>query len=366
MDNLILEYKKKIAVHPGYYIKELIEDKNMTQDEFAKRLGTTPKTISKLINGKTSLSADLAIKLANMLGTSIEMWTKFQNSYDELINEQEKDKLIAAQEKLMKKIDYSYFMKIGLVEDTKIISDKITNLCKSLGVANLEVFQEKDYYLNCRAGITKFTEENVLNSRLWIEAALKVGENIPIKNNFNKEKILEYIPTIRSLITKTPEEFIPRLKEIFSECGIVFILLPHLKNSGVNGAVKWITSDKVIIAMNDRKKYADVFWFSLFHEIKHVLQQKINLLILSQDKEDLNLLDKKLEEEADEFAKQILIPAEKFNDFKEKKDFSEENIIAFAREINIIPGIVLGRLQKEGILNYKTKLNSLKISYNLF
>ena len=64
------EYKNLIAFHPGYYIKEMIEDINMTQSEFAKRLGTTDKTVSKLINGEISLSDEIAQKLSSMLGTS--------------------------------------------------------------------------------------------------------------------------------------------------------------------------------------------------------------------------------------------------------------------------------------------------------
>ena len=46
------EYQDIIAFHPGYYLKEIVEDMEITQDEFAKRLNTTPKTISKLLSGQ--------------------------------------------------------------------------------------------------------------------------------------------------------------------------------------------------------------------------------------------------------------------------------------------------------------------------
>ena len=47
------EYRDLIAFHPGYYIKDIIEDMEITQDDFAKRLGVSGKTISRLVNGKT-------------------------------------------------------------------------------------------------------------------------------------------------------------------------------------------------------------------------------------------------------------------------------------------------------------------------
>jgi plasmid maintenance system antidote protein VapI len=67
MSNYI-EYNDKIAFHPGYYIKELIEESGLTQEDFAKRLATTPKNLSILIRGERSLSIDLAMKLSRMLG----------------------------------------------------------------------------------------------------------------------------------------------------------------------------------------------------------------------------------------------------------------------------------------------------------
>ena len=68
MSNYI-EYNDKIAFHPGYYIKEIIEESGLSQKDFAKRLDTTPKNLSILVRGEQSLSIDIAMKLSRMLGT---------------------------------------------------------------------------------------------------------------------------------------------------------------------------------------------------------------------------------------------------------------------------------------------------------
>ena len=66
---------------------------------------------------------------------------------------------------------------------------------------------------------------------------MNISKSIETKS-YNAEKLKEYLPELRSMTVKKPEEFLPKMREIFAECGIAFVLLPHLKNSGVNGAVK--------------------------------------------------------------------------------------------------------------------------------
>ena len=81
------EYKDIVAYHPGYYIADIIEDMEISQAEFATRMGTTAKTLSQLINGQANISNDLAKKLSAILGTSVEVWQNLQNTYDQKLIE---------------------------------------------------------------------------------------------------------------------------------------------------------------------------------------------------------------------------------------------------------------------------------------
>ena len=62
--------------------------------------------------------------------------------------------------------------------------------------------------------------------------------------------------------------------------------------------------------------------------------------------------------------KETLIPTEEFNVFTAQNDFSKEANCAFAQEKNILCGVVVGRLQKEGFINYN-RCNDLKTKYAL-
>ena len=91
MSNLI-EYKDIVAFHPGYYIADIIEDMEISQAEFATRMGTTVKTLSKLINGQVNISNDLAKKLSVMMGTSPKVWLNLQSAYNQKLVEIEQAK----------------------------------------------------------------------------------------------------------------------------------------------------------------------------------------------------------------------------------------------------------------------------------
>lgn len=216
-------------------------------------------------------------------------------------------------------------------------------------MADLRIMLQPDFLVNFRTGIPTTSEKNVINSRAWIQTAINISKNIATKP-YDAYKLKSYLPELRNMTIQKPEEFLPRMRGIFAECGVAFVLLPHLKNSGINGAVKWVSEDRVVLAMNNRGLDADKFWFSLFHEIKHVLQQKIKMVFISSSIEEMMNINNKLEQDADNFATNYLIPSSELRRFAPTKFTSDDEIIAFAKSIGIHPGIVAGRLQHEGII----------------
>ncbi|MCQ2372914.1 MAG: HigA family addiction module antitoxin [Phascolarctobacterium sp.] len=346
----IKEYNDLMAFHPGYYVAEIIDDMQMSQAEFAKRLGTTAKTISQLVNGNCAISKDLAQKLASMLGISVEAWLNLQKEYDLKVMEIKEKERIDSQICIAKLINYSFFVNVANLPKTKKWEEKVINLCKYLKVADLNLLKSRDFLVNFRSGISDTTEKNIINAQAWLQTAINLADNLR-GNKYDAEKLKSYLPEIRSMTLEKPEMFMPRLHEIFEECGVTFVLLPYLKNSGINGAVRWFNDEEVLLAMNNRNTYADVFWFSLFHEIKHVFQKKHSMVFLSADKcFDLIELNQMLEYDADAFASNCLIPPKEYKEFLKNQNITRSSIKEFAQRIGIHPGIVVGRLQHDGNL----------------
>lgn len=360
-----LLYDDIITFHPGYYVKEMLDANDMTQEELAKRLQISTKYMSDLINGKCSLTDEMVLKLSNAFGTSTAMWLNLNKTYIEKKIEIDRRKQRDYECDIARKMDYRFWVDLNLIEPARNIEDKVRILQNYFKVASLGVLQEKDFLVQFRTAINVVKDINIINANAWVQTAINIGTEMKVKT-FDKNKLNSKLYEIRNMTLQEPEFFIPYLKNIFSECGIAFVLLPNLKNCGINGAVKWVSKDKVVLALNDRRKFADSFWFALFHELGHVMQQRIKMLIISSEKNDLqeSELTDRLEAQADEFSQNILIPVKDFEDFVQNKDFTDKQVlIEFANKINIHPGIIVGRLQRERLLAYNSKLNELKVKY---
>lgn len=364
-----IEYKDIIAFHPGYYIKEYIDNNNITQEELSKRLQTSAKYVSDLVNARINLTEEMILKLAVVFNTSTKMWLNLNQKYIE--KKLEIDRLIQLDKECeyIDLVDYNYWVKLGLVKSCRNKEEKVNELQRYLKVSSLGVLTQRDFLVQYRSSINDIKDINVINANAWVQTAINIASNIDVEP-FDKKKFNESIKEIRSMITQSPEEFCPKLKKILSDCGVVLVLLPNLKNCGVNGAVKWLGKDKVVLALNDRRKYADVFWFSLFHELGHVRQQRLKVTFVNDKKINYGEIDElliELEKEANSFSRDQLIPLNEYNDFllKHKYNLNQESIVAFAKKINVLPGIVVGRLQNDNYLANSSHLNNLKAKYEI-
>lgn len=341
MSNYI-EYNDKIAFHPGYYIKEIVDDSGLTQEDFAKRLDTTPKNLSIIIRGEQSLSREMAMKLSRMMGTSIEYWLNFQKKYDAKIAELESDKELDNEREVFRYIDYSYFKdNFDLPDLKRKVDEQIKVVREFLNVATLNVLKDRDLAVSFRSYSSEPSISNVINSNTMVQIAINKAINTE-SLKFNKKRFEEAVQYALSLTT-LHDEFFLLLKKKFAEAGVVFIILPNLKSSGINGATKKV-GDKIMLMVNDRRAYSDTFWFTLFHEIGHIMNGDYGLTFSNENEGK--------EDNADLYARNMLIPQKEFQKFSEENDYSEDAIRKFAKEINRDPGIVLGRLQNDREIPY--------------
>ena len=69
--------------HPGEILRDtVLADDRISVTEFAKKLGVSRVALSRVINGKAAVSADMALRLAAALGGSAESWLQMQASFD--------------------------------------------------------------------------------------------------------------------------------------------------------------------------------------------------------------------------------------------------------------------------------------------
>ena len=163
---------------------------------------------------------------------------------------------------------------------------------------------------------------------------------------FQKRRLKDALETVRAMALKSSEDFQKNLHHLLADCGVALVLCPHLAGTYAHGATFWLGRDKGVVMMTLRYKWADVFWFSLFHELGHILLHERQAVILEDD--DGDSAHKAVEEEANRFAADTLIQPGAYKAFLKAGRFFAEDIKHFAKQVGIPPGIVVGRLQKEG------------------
>lgn len=302
----VIEHINITAYHPGYYVADIIEDMGISQAEFAMRLGTTGKTLSNLVNGQINISNDLAKKLSVMLGTSPDVWLNLQTAYDSKLIEIEKAEDFEKQKSIARLLDYKYFVENANLPDVKDYRRKVANLCGYFKISNLEIFKEPDFLINSKSG-TAIVESNAICSRAWLLTAINCAEEISTEP-FDAEKLKVNLPALGKMSRFSANEYLPEITSALAKCGVAFVVLPGLKNSGINGAVKWINHNRVVFAMDKCVMDSDRFWPSFFCGIKYVFQQKVKKVFISSDTKDIINLDYAMDADSGAFAAKYIMP----------------------------------------------------------
>ena len=335
-----------IATPPGATIKEQLNDRGMSQKEFSARMDMSEKHISRLINGDVQLTSEVAVRLEMVLGVPAKFWNNLEAIY--------REKLIKVEEWNRKQElkEMSTMSKFGWVPETRLMKERVINLRKYFEVVELSLLENRQITkIACRR--LAITEKGDFALIAWAQEAKRVARQTDT-THINIDKLVRVLPEIRSMTLETPAEFSAELKDKLAQCGIALVFLPHLQGSFLQGA-SFIDGKKIVIGLTARGKDADRFWFSLFHELGHIVLGHIGKTdeITEQD-----------ENEADLWAKDELIPKEEFEQFKKTQDYSSISVCDFANKIGIAPGIVVGRLQKERCITYNM-LNELKEQYEI-
>lgn len=343
------KYQSPIPISPGDTISEILAERGIKQAELAKRMGRPLKAINEMVKGKSAITVETALQLEQVLGVPAKVWLNLESNYQEVQARLKADDRLGSETEIARNYPYAEMAGHNWVPDVRNVIERTKHLLSFFGVTSLNNIIEAYKAKPALYRISNKSSYSFFAIVAWLRKGLLDAQSIPTEN-YDEKRLRSVLSTIRAKTLEKPEVFEPQLKEILSGCGIAFVVTPGLKKAPVNGASRWITPEKALIQLSLRYSFSDIFWFSLFHEIGHILlhgKKDFNI-----DIPDLSKGDEK-EEEANKFACDTLIPEDLYKVFVGKDQFGESDIKLFSHQIGIHTGIVVGRLQREKRIAYQ-------------
>ncbi len=179
---------------------------------------------------------------------------------------------------------------------------------------------------------------------------------------FSKSKFEKQLHAIRHLTTEDLSEISEQLKERCLRSGVVLVFVPSIPKARVSGVARWLSRGRPLIQLSLFGKTNDKFWFTFFHESAHLLLHSDDKNIIFLDNENQGKGGSEHEREANSWAENILVPQRYKPELFRLK--TVDDVQKFAFKIDIHPGIVVGRLQKEKLISFD-KMNGLKVPYEI-
>jgi len=351
---------RDLIIHPGETLKELLEDREMSQRELAMRTDVTEKHISGVVNGKKSISTNFAKKLEYALGIDSSFWINLQANYDkELADFEELNNISSDELEILKKLKsiVEYFKELKLIDKGLNDSMLVLELRTILKLSSLkripDVSQTGAYKISLATNVDPY----ILFT--WLRICDLISSNETLNSVLDIEKLKKKTPYIKQLMFEDISNVQTKLKSYFAECGIKFSIVKYFRGAPIQGVIKKDSDGTLSLIMTTRQKFADIFWFTLFHEIGHIINGDIEDRLI-----DYDFTKNEVEEKADGFARDILIKQKEYETFVAKEDFSLTAIEEFCSEKLIPNYILIGRLQRDGYLKYH-EYASEKVKYQL-
>jgi len=344
----IIGWESPVLIHPGEHLQAFLEDTGISQVELSERIGISKKAVNEIVKRKNPITQQTAFRLSKVFSVSPEFWINLQNNYNIAAAHFEEEKRIQIEIKnhlQYFKETYQELCKIRVFPGARWIKANFTGITKELqkffAIDSLGFVQERTMGFAFR----KYERKNFnpYSVAAWVQMGrIKAqGQEVP---RFDRGKLLSKLSEIKALSRIGHEEYIHKLESILAECGVVFACVPKIKNTHIQGATKWMDSDKVLLMLNTTNKDEGKFWFNLFHEIGHILLHgKRDIYIDFEESKQAAE-----ERESDSFAQRSLIPDfDKFYSKLEKEKNLKKAVKLFAEENNVSSAIVAGRITYE-------------------
>ena len=340
---------------PGDSIRVVMQRRLMSADQVADGLDGGLQTLRSLLDGSMPIDDEIARSLAEALGASPSFWLKRQENFERAV-----DRAVASIahdeiDEFLASVPAPGARPRGKLNEAR----RREELRKRLVYFSVPSAKSWHNHYGRLVGRTDFRSTNAYATKeeavlLWLRRG-ELEADLVRTRAWNPGNLQDRLETIKQLsLLKLPEQFLPKLRTLLSEAGVALAVVKAPAGCRASGATRLVTPDKAMILMSFRHRSDDQFWFTLFHEIGHLVLHQAQTFVDTDEDGPSN----EREDEANDYARNCIVPDARREEFESLSE-DREQVIRFSVKGKIGTGLTVGQMQKRDMIG-PDKLNYLK------
>lgn len=331
-------FRPDYLIPPGETLRDRLAEMNLSQAELAARAGLSAKHVNQIVKGTAPITLETAIALERITGIPASVWNRREADYREGLLRAKPRVLSAEDQRWLSSFPLKELQKRGSLPAERDPGRLFDAVLSFFGVADRAAWERI-----WRGPVASFRRSHAYASDPGaVVSWLRIAETEAQRAKAGPYSARLFREVLQEICSLTAHGDANRIVEMCAAAGVVVVFVREVKGCRISGAAWWATPSRAVIALSDRYKKDDCFWFAFFHEAAHVLlHPKRETFVDDGTDDDI------LEDEANSFAENLLIPPDRASQLTGL--LTDSDVEDFAREIGIAPGIVVGRLQHDGL-----------------
>ncbi len=338
---------------PGDSVTALMARRRVDPSDLAKQFEGGMTTLRGLLDGSCPINDTHASVLADALGGTVSFWRKRQTNYEIALSDAV-DRATANEADEWLKLPVPGARPKGRMS-AETQRAEVQRRLAFFNVGTIRAWKSRYGRIGAE---TLFRTSQVLTSDqgavlMWLRSG-ELAADIVATRPWSPHNLRDRMDAIRALSkVRQPERFLPKLKALCSEAGVAIVTKRTPEGCRASGACRMVAPDKAMILLSFRGLADDKFWFTVFHEIGHLLMHGEKAFVDA----DMESLDD-AECEANDFASRCIIPESRVVEFYQLRP-DRDSVVRFSVSVGVSPGLIVGQMQHRGIIR-REEMNYLK------
>jgi len=343
------EFREEDVQPVGLHLLEELNTREWTQAEFANILGRPVQFISEIINGKKEITRESAAQIGAALGMSAEYWLTLQDRYHLVVQRADTSntahlETVRRRAKLREAFPIPLLVQRGLIHATDPAKQE-RDVLRLYDISSVD--EQPSFALAARR--SNVAEPMTKLQEAWFVCVRNAAKSRQVAR-YNEDKFRALAASLPTRI-RSADDFTP-LPQEFARVGVRLVHVDAFPSSKLDGCA-FLLEETPVIGLSGRGKRLDKVLFTLLHEAAHVLRGHVGAAPIVHEASPGGAPNKDLEKEADSLAAQWSfrhgLPAAPGR-------ISEAWVEAVAKANGLHPLVVIGRLQHDKVLSWRTSL----------